>query len=84
MSHHLVHDQYNFQKVCFNLTCFSSLGHMYWVYRGTKLQPRSPRHVRALGLQNDRIGAAVWWHRNGKSYFFKGEKFLLGKKGKLH
>nr|CAB3263879.1 matrix metalloproteinase-14-like [Phallusia mammillata] len=50
-------------------------GHMFWVYQGTKLLSNYPRHVRALGLQNEHIGAAVWWHRNGKSYFFKGEYY---------
>ncbi|XP_076818917.1 matrix metalloproteinase-14-like isoform X1 [Clavelina lepadiformis] len=49
--------------------------YQYWEYDGTTLLPGSPRHVRFLGLQNDHVGAAVWWERNGKTYFFQNENY---------
>ena len=58
------------------LVVFFLLDHLYWEYDGISLIRNFPRPVRFLGLQNQHIGAAVWWERTGKSYFFQGN-FIL-------
>uniref|UniRef100_UPI00398F4A73 matrix metalloproteinase-17-like n=1 Tax=Pristiophorus japonicus TaxID=55135 RepID=UPI00398F4A73 len=51
------------------------IGNRYWVFTDTQVEQGYPQYISNFGLSVPSIDAAFLWAHNGKTYFFKGDKF---------
>lgn len=55
-------------------------GGQYWLFREANLEPGFPQPLSSygLGLPHDRVDAAVWWEPTGHTFFFRGDRWVMG------
>ncbi|XP_067834992.1 matrix metalloproteinase-17-like isoform X3 [Heptranchias perlo] len=51
------------------------IGAQYWVFTNTAVERDYPRRISDFGLSVDSVDAVFVWAHNGKTYFFKGDRF---------
>ncbi|XP_072890127.1 matrix metalloproteinase-25-like [Hemitrygon akajei] len=51
------------------------IGSQYWVFTNTQVEHGYPRSIRDFGLPVDSVDAVFVWAHNGKTYFFKDDRF---------
>lgn len=62
--------------MCKNFYSNNDFFHSFWIFRNMR-KLKGPTHISELNLPDDLIGmdAAVEWPGNGRTYFFKGDRY---------